>query len=119
MQNEKLAITVFSGGTKIKTWLENFNHTSAVILVVNSVAFRKNSIESDTIEYLKESTTIFNGTANSRFFERVPIFLVFSMMDVFEESTNHIQFENFFDCSNSDLSSIEILRNEYFEEKIF
>jgi guanine nucleotide-binding protein G(i) subunit alpha len=72
--------------TERRKWIHCFNNMASVMVVVSLSEYDKTLSESSLETRLRESLVLFESVAKSRWFENVPIVLIFTQAALFRES---------------------------------
>jgi hypothetical protein len=86
---EHLGFKIISpGGTRNerKKWIHCFDDVSCLFFFANLSGYRRNLREDPNTNHLDEEKKILGDLLNLRYFKNVPIFLILSKVDLFQES---------------------------------
>ncbi|KAI0411931.1 G-alpha-domain-containing protein [Xylaria grammica] len=86
------------GGTRSerKKWIHGFPNTSAVLFTVDVTAYAKSLFEDDTVNRMQEQLALFDSIVNSRWFSKSVFVLIFTKLDLIEESLQRRPVEKYF-----------------------
>lgn len=81
-----------------KKWIKCFDHVKAVLFVVSLAEYDLKCYEDDETMRMTESLQLFQGISNNtKYFEGVPIILIFNKVDLFKEKIKKVDLKVLFD----------------------
>eukprot|EP01080_Neovahlkampfia_damariscottae_P010268 gene10268-2687_t len=99
----ELVLFLGTGITKWnQDWKGKFPDAKLILHVVNIASFRKDLVDHNkSLDHFLFDLEDFSNIANCEWFQNVPIFLVFTMIDVFEDCIDKFDFNDHFDDYNN------------------
>jgi hypothetical protein len=83
-----------------RKWIHAFSDVSLIFFFVNYSGYRRNLFEDESVSQFEESITMIEDLLNNRYLNSIPILLILSMSDLFEESlSDFYKFEKDYDSS--------------------
>eukprot|EP01080_Neovahlkampfia_damariscottae_P009136 gene9136-1225_t len=115
LEREKHGIIWCTAGgvrSQRRKWIHIFDGVTVTCYLINLSGYRKNLVEDETTSRFDEEFSLFEEILNVAYLKG-PIFLIFTMVDLFEESLSEINFNDYFEEFNNQKSPKEFIVDKF------